>query len=144
LFQYFPEAIKRTMEVANAIRFSLDDLKNEYPDEPVPPGKTAQEQLRDLTWQGAEERYPRKRFPNGIPQKVQDQIEAELGLIAKLEYARYFLTVHDVVRYARGQNILCQGRGSAAKSLVCFCLGITSINPSESQGLFARFISENR
>ena len=144
LFQLFPEAIARTMEVANAIHFSLDDLQNQYPDEPVPPGKTAQEHLRDLTWQGAEERYPIHRFPKGIPREVQDQIQAELALIHKLEYARYFLTVHDVVRYARREKILCQGRGSAANSVVCYCLGITSINPTESQGLFARFISENR
>jgi error-prone DNA polymerase len=144
LFRHFPDAMARTMEIANAISFSLDDLKNEYPDEPVPPGKTAQEHLEDLTWKGASDRYPRNRFPEGIPAKVKKQIEEEFALIAKLDYARYFLTVHDVVRFARSMNILCQGRGSAANSVICYCLGVTSVDPHESQLLFARFISENR
>ena len=120
-------------------------LKYEYPDEPVPPGKTAQQHLEDLTWAGAAERYPKDRFPNGIPTEVQTRLNEELALIAKLDYARYFLTVHDVVAYARKEkNILCQGRGSAANSAVCFCLGITEVNPNESKLLFARFISANR
>jgi error-prone DNA polymerase len=144
LFRKFPEAFARTMEIADAIAFRLDDLKYEYPDEPVPPGKEAQEHLRDLVWQGAKERYPRRRFPDGVPEKVQKQIEEELALIDKLKYAHYFLTVHDVVREAREKGILCQGRGSAANSVVCFCLGVTEIDPSENQLLFARFISENR
>ena len=144
LFHHFPEAMVRTMDVANAIEFSLDDLQNQYPDEPVPPGKTAQEHLRDLTWQGAYWRYPKEKYPNGIPKKVRDHIEEELSLIARLEYPNYFLTVHDVVAFARSKNILCQGRGSAANSVVCYCLGVTSVDPDESQLLFARFISENR
>ncbi len=141
LFAAFPDAIARTIEIADAIRFKLDDLKNEYPDEPVPPGKSAQQHLEDLTWQGARDRYP-----GGIPEKVEKQVREELALIAKLTYARYFLTVHDVVRYARRKEILCQGRGSAANSVVCFCLGITSVNPTEKniQLLFSRFISERR
>ncbi|MDQ8699609.1 error-prone DNA polymerase [Hyphomicrobium sp. LHD-15] len=139
LFRDFPDAISRTLEIAASIRFKLDDLKNEYPDEPVPPGKNAQEHLEDLTWAGARERYPR-----GTPEKVEDQLREELRLIAKLEYARYFLTVHDVVRYAREQKILCQGRGSAANSAVCYCLGITEIDPNTSNLLFARFISAER
>ena len=139
LFRDFPDAISRTLDIAAAIRFKLDDLKNEYPDEPVPPGKTAQQHLADLTWAGARERYP-----HGTPEKVESQLHEELRLIAKLDYARYFLTVHDIVRYARAQNILCQGRGSAANSAVCFCLRITEIDPSTSNLLFARFISEQR
>ena len=120
-------------------------MKYEYPDEPVPPGKTAQQHLEDLTWAGAADRYPKGRFPNGIPTEVQTRLNEELALIAKLDYARYFLTVHDVVAYARKvKNILCQGRGSAANSAVCFCLGITEVNPNESKLLFARFISANR
>ena len=111
----------------------------------MPEGKTAQQHLEDLTWAGAAERYPKDRFPNGIPTDVETRLHEELALIAKLDYARYFLTVHDVVAYAReGQKILCQGRGSAANSAVCFCLGITEVNPDKSKLLFARFISENR
>jgi error-prone DNA polymerase len=145
LFKNFPDAIARTVAIANACTFSLGQLKYEYPDEPVPPGKTAQQHLEDLTWVGAADRYPKDRFPNGIPTEVQTRLHEELALIAKLDYARYFLTVHDVVAYARKvKNILCQGRGSAANSAVCFCLGITEVNPNESKLLFARFISANR
>src|SRR3984957_661545 len=145
LFKNFPDAIARTVKIANACTFSLEELKYEYPDEPVPPGKTAQQHLEDLTWAGAAERYPKDRFPHGIPTEVQTRLNEELALIAKLDYARYFLTVHDVVAYARKvKNILCQGRGSAANSAVCFCLGITEVNPNESKLLFARFISANR
>jgi error-prone DNA polymerase len=144
LFAGFPDAINRTIAIAEACRFSLDQLKYEYPDEPVPPGKTAQQHLEDLTWIGAARRYPRERFADGIPPDVQTRLREELALIAKLHYARYFLTVHDIVAYAREQKILCQGRGSAANSAVCYCLGITEVNPNESTLLFARFISENR
>ena len=145
LFKNFPDAIARTVEIANACSFSLGQLEYEYPDEPVPPGKTAQQHLEDLTWAGAAGRYPKDRFPNGIPSDVQTRLNEELALIARLDYARYFLTVHDVVAYARKvKNILCQGRGSAANSAVCFCLGITEVNPNESKLLFARFISANR
>jgi error-prone DNA polymerase len=145
LFKNFPDAIARTVEIANACTFSLAELKYEYPDEPVPPGKTAQQHLEDLTWAGAADRYPKDRFPNGVPTEVKERLSEELALIAKLDYARYFLTVHDVVAYARKvKNILCQGRGSAANSAVCFCLGITEVNPNESKLLFARFISANR
>src|ERR1700719_3608559 len=145
LVKNFPDAIARTVEIANACTFSLGELKYEYPDEPVPPGKTAQQHLEDLTWAGAAERYPKDLFPNGVPTEVQTRLHDELALIAKLDYARYFLTVHDVVAYARKvKNILCQGRGSAANSAVCFCLGITEVNPNESKLLFARFISANR
>ena len=146
LFQNFPDAIARSVEIAKACRFSLGELKYEYPDEPVPDGKTAQQHLEDLTWTGARERYSLDRYPEGIPADVQKRLRDELQLIAKLDYARYFLTVYDVVAFARNQDreILCQGRGSAANSAVCFCLGITSVNPDKSNLLFARFISENR
>jgi error-prone DNA polymerase len=144
LFAAFPEAIERGVTIAQACRFSLDALKNEYPDEPVPPGKSAQQHLADLTWQGAKGRYPKQLYPEGIPPDVIRRLDEELAIIARLDYARYFLTVYDVVTYARSKHILCQGRGSAANSAVCYCLGITSINPDKSGLLFARFISENR
>ncbi len=146
LFAAFPDAIARTLAIAQSCRFSLGELKYEYPDEPVPPGKTAQQHLEDLTWAGAQKRYPKDKYPNGIPDDVRKRLNDELALIGKLDYARYFLTVHDVVSFARTQDkeILCQGRGSAANSAVCFCLGITSVNPDKSNLLFARFISENR
>jgi error-prone DNA polymerase len=146
LFAVFPEAIARSVAIARSCSFSLGELKYEYPDEPVPPGKTAQQHLEDLTWTGAQDRYPKHQYPNGIPDEVSKRLHDELALIGKLDYARYFLTVHDVVSFARSQEkeILCQGRGSAANSAVCFCLGITSVNPDKSNLLFARFISENR
>jgi error-prone DNA polymerase len=145
LFRNFPEAIDRTVDITQACTFSLGQLKYEYPDEPVPPGKTAQQHLEDLTWAGAAKRYPRDRFPDGIPPEVRARLDEELALIAKLDYARYFLTVHDAVADAREEKkILCQGRGSAANSAVCYCLRITEVNPNETKLLFARFISENR
>jgi error-prone DNA polymerase len=145
MFRNFPDAIRRTVDIAAACSFSLGQLQYEYPDEPVPPGKTAQEHLENLSWAGAAERYPKAQFPNGIPEDVTKRLKEELALIASLKYAHYFLTVHDVVAYARKQlKILCQGRGSAANSAVCYCLGITEVNPNESKLLFARFISKNR
>jgi error-prone DNA polymerase len=146
LFARFPDAIARTIDIANSCRFSLGELKYEYPDEPVPTGKTAQQHLENLTWAGARDRYPRDKYPDGIPSDVEGRLRDELKLIAKLDYARYFLTVHDIVSFARRQEkeILCQGRGSAANSAVCYCLGITSVNPEKTKLLFARFISENR
>src|SRR5271154_5001202 len=146
LFQNFPAAIARPAKTAAACRFSLAELQYEYPDEPVPEGKTAQQHLEDLTWEGARERYSLDRYPQGIPTEVQKRLHDELKLIAKLDYASYFIYVYDVVAFARNQDkeILCQGRGSAANSAVCYCLGITSVNPDKTQLLFARFISENR
>jgi error-prone DNA polymerase len=145
LFSKFPDAITRTLDIAKTCNFSLGELKYEYPDEPVPPGKTAQQHLEDLTWAGAQTRYPRDSYPGGIPDEVEKRLRDELALIAKLDYARYFLTVHDVVAYAREKlKILCQGRGSAANSAVCFCLRITEVNPNTTKLLFARFISANR
>ncbi len=139
LFRDAPEAIAETMRFADRIVFSLDQLKYQYPDEPVPRGKTAQRHLEDLTWQGAHQKFPIRIAP-----KTKKTLNKELRLIRKLKYAHYFLTVHDIVRYARSQNILCQGRGSAANSAVCYVLGITSVNPAEIDLLFERFISKER
>jgi error-prone DNA polymerase len=139
LFRDYPDAIAETLRFAGRIAFSLDELKYRYPDEPVPPGKTAQQHLEFLTWQGVA-----KYFPQGIDGKLRATLQKELALIKKLDYAHYFLTVHDIVHYARSQHILCQGRGSAANSAVCFMLEITSVNPAEVDLLFERFLSEER
>jgi len=139
LFRDVPEAIAETTRFADRIVFSLDQLKYQYPDEPVPPGKTAQRHLEDLTWQGAH-----RRFPARIPPKTKKVLHKELRLIRKLKYAHYFLTVHDIVRYAREQKILCQGRGSAANSAVCYVLDVTSVDPTKIDLLFERFISKER
>ncbi|QQO32250.1 error-prone DNA polymerase [Bradyrhizobium diazoefficiens] len=139
LFRDFPEAIAETMRFADRIDFSLDQLKYQYPDEPVPPGKTAQGHLEDLTWAGVD-----TYFGGKIDDKLRATLKKELALIAELKYAHYFLTVHDIVHYARSQNILCQGRGSAANSAVCYVLGITSVDPTKVDLLFERFISKER
>ncbi|GJE17683.1 error-prone DNA polymerase [Methylobacterium marchantiae] len=139
LFADHPEAIARTIEIAETCGFSLEELKYEYPDEPVPPGRTAQGHLEYLTRQRAELRYP-----DGIPDGVAASLADELDLIRRLDYARYFLTIHDIVEFARNRGILCQGRGSAANSVVCYCLGITAVDPTKIRLLFARFISESR
>lgn len=139
LFRDFPEAVAETMRFADRIDFSLDQLKYQYPDEPVPPGKTAQGHLEDLTWAGVQ-----KYFDGKIDDKLRATLNKELALIAELKYAHYFLTVHDIVHYARSQNILCQGRGSAANSAVCYVLGITSVDPTKVDLLFERFISKER
>src|SRR6476661_8773621 len=139
LFAGHDDALARTIEIADACIFSLDELKYEYPDEPVPDGKTPQSHLEDLTWAGAA-----WRFPGGIPAHVHDTLQKELVLIAELDYARYFLTVHDIVHYARSIGILCQRRGSAANSAVCYCLAITNVDPTEIDLLFERFVSPER
>ncbi len=139
LFRDLPEAIAETMRFAGRIDFSLDQLKYQYPDEPVPPGKTAQRHLEDLTWAGVNQ-----YFSNKIDDVLRTTLRKELDLIAELKYAHYFLTVHDIVHYARSQNILCQGRGSAANSAVCYVLGITSVDPTKVDLLFERFISKER
>ena len=139
LFRDYPEAVEETVRFASQVSFSLDQLKYHYPDEPVPLGKTANQHLKDLTEAGIE-----KYFPQGIDERLQAIIDKELKMIGKLDYAHYFLTVHDVVHHARSENILCQGRGSAANSAVCYMLGITSVNPAETDVLFERFISEER
>jgi error-prone DNA polymerase len=139
LFARHPDAIARTQEIADRCRFSLDELRYQYPHEVRFAGLTAQQTLEQLTWQGAAARYP-----GGLPEKVEKQLRHELDLIAGLDYAPYFLTVDSIVRYARSQKILCQGRGSAANSAVCFVLGITSIDPTRSDLLFERFVSAER
>jgi error-prone DNA polymerase len=138
LFRDYPGAVARTVELADACAFSLDELRYEYPDE-VADGIDPQDRLAELTWAGAAEMYP-----DGVPAKVRATLEHELALIGQLRYAPYFLTVHDIVRFARSRDILCQGRGSAANSAVCFCLGVTSVDPAEVDLLFERFISAER
>ncbi|CAO3401589.1 error-prone DNA polymerase [Azospirillum palustre] len=143
LFRDHPDAVARSLEIAEACRFSLEELRYEYPDE-VAEGRDPQETLVALTWDGAAKRYPSDRFPGGIPDAVRHTVERELALIAEQRFAPYFLTVHDIVRFAREKDILCQGRGSAANSAVCYCLGITSVDPTEVDLLFERFISSAR
>ena len=141
LFSGHEAALARTIEIAESCRFSLEDLRYNYPNEPVPAHKKPQQHLEDLTWAGAARRYP-----DGVPKKVQATLQKELALIDELNFPLYFLTVHDIVHWARDQNppILCQGRGSAANSAVCYCLFITSVNPTEIDLLFERFISRER
>ena len=141
LFARFPGAVERSVEITERITFDLGQLRYEYPDEPVPPGKSAIQHLRDLAWAGAA-----WRFEGGLGEKERATIAAELDLIEELDYPNYFLTVHDIVRWAKDQGILCQGRGSAANSCVCFCLGITAVDPTKKDQdlLFSRFISRNR
>jgi error-prone DNA polymerase len=169
LFRGYEHAVERSLEIVERCRFSLDELRYEYPEEPVPEGMTPQQRLAELTWQGATERFSQSPSPpfrgeregpakgegedglpysdcdlSGIPDKVRNLIEHELQLIERLDYARYFLTVHDIVRFARRRGILCQGRGSAANSVVCYCLGITAVDPARIDVLFERFISAAR
>jgi len=141
LFDRWPHAISATREFADALHFSLDELRYEYPRETVPEGRTPQKYLEHLTWEGAKQRWGER-----VPYKVLTQLNHELKLIEKLDFARYFLTVHDIVAFARSLDppILCQGRGSAANSAVCYCLGITAVDPATSDLLFERFISEER
>ena len=139
LFRDAPEAIEETLHLSGELTFSLDELRYEYPDESIDGFANAQDALTHLTYQGA-----RQRYPNGLPAKVRAAIEHELALIAQLAYAPYFLTVYDIVRYARAQKILCQGRGSAANSAICFCLGVTEVDPDRADLLFERFISPER
>jgi error-prone DNA polymerase len=139
LFHAAPDAIEETLRLDAALTFSLDELRYEYPDEMRADFVTPQEALVHLTWEGAA-----SRFPEGIPDTVRETLSRELTLIGKLDYAPYFLTVHYIVGYARSQNILCQGRGSAANSAVCYCLRITDVDPREGGLLFERFISPDR
>jgi len=139
LFRNYPGAIAQTQEIAEACTFSLDELQYEYPEEITTEGRTPQEELTYLAWKGAKE-----IFGEPVPEKTANAIRHELKFIEEMHYASYFLTVYDIVRYARSKNILCQGRGSAANSSVCFCLGITSVNPEKFDLLFERFISSAR
>ena len=139
LFATYPHAIARTMEIADRCPFSLDELRYEYPESICPAGKSPATFLAGLTWTGARERYP-----DGIPGQVRRLIEHELKLIRQLAYEPYFLTVWDIVKFARSRGILCQGRGSAANSVVCYCLGVTSVDPGKIDLLFERFVSAER
>jgi error-prone DNA polymerase len=136
---YPPELLAETIKIAERCSFSLDELRYEYPEELVPPGETPASWLRKLAGQGLA-----RRFPEGAPRKIRDLVERELALIAELSYEPFFLTVHDVVAFARREGILCQGRGSAANSAVCYALGVTEVNPAKQELLFERFISKER
>jgi error-prone DNA polymerase len=135
----YPGAVARTVEIADRARFSLDELRYEYPDEVVPDGHTPMGRLRELAMAGA-----RGRYPGGVPARVLRQLEHELALIDELSYAPYFLTVHELVVFARSRGILCQGRGAAANSAVCYCLGVTAVDPDRIDVLFERFVSRER
>ncbi|MCS4243143.1 error-prone DNA polymerase [Rhizobium sp. BIGb0125] len=139
LFSDYPEALVRPREIVDRCRFDMSELQYQYPEEALVPGLDAQQSLTKFTWEGAADRYP-----EGIPEKVRKAILHELDLIRIMKYAPYFLTVYSIVRFARSKDILCQGRGSAANSAVCYCLGITSINPETSDLLFERFVSMER
>ena len=137
LAQRYPEALlAETLKVAGRCSFSLDELAYQYPSEVVPPGETPASYLRRLAYEGMG-----RRWPAGAPASVQQQVEHELTLISELQYEHYFLTVYDIVAFARSQHILCQGRGSAANSAVCYCLGVTEVDPARTAVLFERFIS---
>jgi error-prone DNA polymerase len=136
---YPRELLDETLHIAERCRFSLDELRYEYPQEITPPGLSPREYLRRLTEDGQQQRWP-----SGVPDKIRQLLEHELALIAELHYEPYFLTVYDIVRFARSRNILCQGRGSAANSAVCYCLGITEVDPARIDTLFERFISRQR
>jgi error-prone DNA polymerase len=139
LFWHYPEAIKHSQEIAEACTFSLSELKYVYPEELTTKGRTPQEEITYLAWEGAKQRYGEP-----IPEKTCKAINHELGFIKEMNYANYFLTVYDIVRFARSKNILCQGRGSAANSTICYLLGITSVDPEKFDLLFERFISSAR
>jgi error-prone DNA polymerase len=137
--RFAPELLEQTQAIAQCCHFRLDELRYEYPDEIVPAGQTPTQYLRELVAAGA-----RQRYPEGTPAAVRAQLDHELSLIAELRYEPYFLTVYDIVRFARERGILCQGRGSAANSAVCYCLGITEVDPARHALLFERFISRAR
>lgn len=139
LFRQYPHAIENALEIVEACCFSLDELHYLYPEEIVSEGRTPMEELTFLAWKGA-----RNFFGDPLPEKIRAAVEMELAFIRRKDYASYFLTVYDLVRFARERGILCQGRGSAANSTVCYCLGITSVDPSKFNLLFARFMSDAR
>ncbi|NCF48162.1 MAG: DNA polymerase III subunit alpha [Bacteroidetes bacterium] len=138
-WRHLPDALAASADLAELCNFSMSDLSYEYPNEVSSGRRNAMQELEYQTWNGARDRYR-----DGIPEKVETYLKREMALVAKLEFAPYFLTVFDIVRFARGRGILCQGRGSAANSAICYCLGITSVDPARSQPLFERFISEAR
>ncbi|MBC7621737.1 MAG: PHP domain-containing protein, partial [Candidatus Saccharibacteria bacterium] len=136
---YPPDLLAETLQVAARCDFSLEELRYQYPDEVVPAGETPASYLRRATYEGAG-----RRWPHGLIARVQNQIEHELALITELHYEHYFLTVYDICRFAVSQSILCQGRGPAANSVVCYCLGVTEVDPARMSVLFERFISKER
>ena len=145
LFAAYPDAVARTREIMRRCTFDLGQLEYQYPDERNHPDVPPQQTLEKFVWMGAGNRYNASTgYPGGVPEKVATQLRKELDLIADMGYANYFLTVHSIVHYARSQDILCQGRGSAANSALCYVLGITAVNPMEHNLLFERFISKNR
>ncbi|MBB73481.1 MAG: error-prone DNA polymerase [Planctomycetaceae bacterium] len=139
LYSRIPAALHRTIEIADRCTFTLSELRYEYPKEIAPPGMSPMQYLHQLTWRGA-----RQRYGEVLPEKIVQQLEHELALIDELQYEAFFLTVYDIVRFARAENILCQGRGSAANSSVCYCLGVTAVDPLETDLLFERFVSRER
>ena len=139
LFAEAPEAVDETIRFIEGIEFSLDELRYDYPEEVREGFDTPQQALEAFVSEGA-----KRRYPDGVPERVQKALAYELGLIGQLDYAPYFLTVHDIVRFARSRGILCQGRGSAANSSVCFCLGVTEVDPARFELVFERFISPER
>ena len=139
LFADLPGALERSVEVAQRCRFSLSEIRYRYPSEKLPDGRTSAQHLYHLTVEGA-----RKRYPKGVPAALRDQIQKELALIEELDYCGYFLTMWEIVQFCRRLGILCQGRGSAANSAVCYCLGITAVNPTRVDLLFERFLSRER
>ncbi|MGH6977062.1 MAG: PHP domain-containing protein, partial [Stellaceae bacterium] len=139
LFARWPATLTHSIEIAELCRFDLNELRYEYPVDPCPPGLTPQDYLVCESQAGAQRRYPL-----GMPDKVAKQLAHELDLVGRLGYAPYFLTVYDIVRFAKSQGILCQGRGSAANSAICYCLGITAVDPAQSDLLFERFVSAER
>ena len=139
IFEEAPQALAQTLRFADGLDFSLEDLRHDYPEELREGFATQREALTAFSWEGA-----RQRYPQGVPAHVEDSIRRELAIIAELGYEAYFLTVHDIVRFARGRGILCQGRGSAANSTICFCLGITEVDPTKHALRFERFISAER
>ena len=139
LFASYPDAVKNTLKVKEACSFSLNELRYNYPQEPVPAGLTPQRYLESLS-----RAKIRERFPDGVPVEIAETLEHELKVVGNKGYAPYFITVYDIVDYARNRNILCQGRGSAANSLICYALGITDVNPTEVKLLFERFVSDAR
>ncbi|MEY4750360.1 MAG: hypothetical protein RIQ60_2574 [Pseudomonadota bacterium] len=144
LYRQRPQWLEQAVALARRCHFSLDELRYEYPDEIVPPGHDPTSWLRVMTYQGAARRYPPHTHPDGVPAAVVAMLEHELQLVAELRYEAFFLTVHDLVLFARSRGILCQGRGSAANSAVCYCLGITEVDPTQTTLLFERFISRER
>jgi error-prone DNA polymerase len=142
---YPPKLLQATLAIVEQCAFSLKEISYQYPKEIVPEGETLSSYLRKLTYEGAtDRRFPRERYPDGIPQEYRNKIEHELKLIAELKYEPFFLTVYDIVRFARSKDILCQGRGSAANSIVCYCLNITEVDPRQCSVLFERFVSRER